>query len=373
MKLSVASASGVEAVTKRELKKFGIENAPAINGRIKFEGDIETVALLNLNLSTASRVFIELAEFKCADFDTLFDGVTNIAWEDIISKNGKIIVEAKLVMSKLHAVSATQSIVKKAICERLKKAYKTSTLLENAERYVIEVSILKDFATISLNTSGEGLHRRGYRRLVGNAQLKENVASAMIDLSVWNRERPFSDLFCGTGTIAIEVALKAKGVPAGAFRDFDFLHFKGVDKSYFENAKSVAISSLNDKIPYKIHASDIDENQLKLAKMHAKCAGVSDMIDFKLMDMKDFLSPLKRGVVISNPPYGERLSERRDIERLYRTLGRVALNNDDWCFYTLTPVTDFEQLFGKRADKKRKLYNGKIECFYYTHLAKLKN
>ncbi len=372
MIISVATASGVEAVTKRELERFGIENAPAINGRIRFEGDYETVAKLNLNLTTASRVFIELASFKCADFDTLFDAVSSINWEDIISKNGKIIVEAKLVMSKLHAVSATQSIVKKAICERLKKAYKTNLLLENAERYIIEVSILKDYAVISLNTTGEGLHRRGYRKLVGNAQLKENIASAMIDLSVWNRERPFADLFCGTGTIAIEAALKAKGMPCGAFRDFDFLHFKGVQKNCFENLKSVAISSLNDKIPYKIHASDIDETQLKLAKMHAKLAGVSDMIEFKVLDMKDFSSPLKRGVVISNPPYGERLSDRRDIERLYRTLGRVAATNDDWCFYTLTPVTDFEQLFGKKADKKRKLYNGKIECFYYTHLAKLK-
>lgn len=371
MKIVVSSASGIEAVTKRELNKLGVLDAPAYNGRIAFEGDIALLYKCNLFLSTASRVYIELGAFKCASFDELYDGLKEIPFEEYISENGRVIVEAKLVSSALHAVSATQSVAKKAIVNRLIAAHKIKTLTEKGERYIVEIAVTKDYCTVLLNVSGEGLHRRGYRTLVGEAQLKETLASALIDLSVWNPERPFADIFCGTGTIAIEAAMKARNIPCGIYRDFDFLYHKNADKNLFENIKSEAISRITDKTPNKIIASDIDENQLKLLKKHAKAAGVSNDIEVRIADMKDFKSELKRGVVISNPPYGERLSERKAIERLYRDLGKVASDNPDWCFYTLTPVDDFERLFGRKADKKRKLYNGRIECFYYSHLAKL--
>ena len=376
MIITVSAASGLEAVTKRELQKKGIIDfdPPAINGRISFEGDMKKLAECNVLLSTAGRVFIKLAEFRCSDFDMLFDGVESIEWENYLSSDCALMFDIKLSDSKLHALTAVQSVAKKAIFKRLMRAYKTSVFSESGARYLIEISIRKDFAVISLNTSGDGLHKRGYRTLVGEAQIKETLAAALIDLSVWNDARPFADIFCGTGTIAIEAALKAKNVAPGLKRKFDFTFHKYYDEKSFEetleNAKKVI---KDDKDCPPIFASDIDESQLKLAKKHARAAGVENLIKISNADMCDFYSDLKRGVVISNPPYGERLEDRKNIEKLYSLLGKTARKNPDWCFYTLTPVTDFERLFGRKADKKRKVYNGRIECFYYTHLAKKPN
>lgn len=372
MKIAVSAASGIEAVVKRELYNLGIENAPAVNGRLIFDGDLSDIEKCNLYLRSASRVLIVLKEFKAENFDELFDGIYDIDWKNYLSYDAKIVVDAKCVRSKIYAISATQSIVKKAICQKMLKQFKRSTLPETGARYKIEVSILKDYCTVSLDTSGEGLHRRGYRTLVGDAPLKENIASALIQLSVWKPSRPFVDLFCGSGTLPIEAALIAKGVPSGIGRDFDFLHWENFKNNGFEELKSKAMSSLNDVSDVKICGFDIDEKHIRLAREHAKRAGVSDMIHFQRADMRDFSTKDKRGVIISNPPYGERLEDRREIETLYRDFGKLAKGLDDWCFYTITPVTDFERLFGKKADKKRKLYNGSIECVYYSHLAEIK-
>ena len=369
MRIVVSTASGLEAVTKRELIALGAPVAPALYGRIAFDGDEDLLARCNLFLSTASRVYIELGSFSCKDFDELFDGLSEIPFENYISSDGRVVVTAKLVSSALHAVSATQSVAKKAIALRLAKAFRLNVLPENGARYEVEISVNKNYAAVLLNASGEGLHRRGYRPLVGAAQLKETLAAALIDLSVWNKNRPFADIFCGTGTIAIEAARKARNIPCGIDRDFDFLHHKYFDKTVFDRIKSEAISRILPKTEQPILASDIDEEQLVLCRKHARAAGVGGDVIIKRADMKEFSSELTRGVVISNPPYGERLSDRRGIEELYRALGKVARANPDWCFYTLTPVDDFERLFGKRADKKRKLYNGRIQCFFYSHLA----
>lgn len=370
MKISVSAASGVESVTKRELFKLGVENAPAINGRMTFEGDDRLLAYCNLWLSTASRVFVVLSQFKCADFDTLFDGVSDIKWEDYIPDDGRIVIKPKLVQSKLNAFSATQSVAKKAICERLKRVYKRDFLAENGKTFEIEIGITRDFCSVLLNASGESLHRRGYRNVYGEAQLKETLAASMLELSVWNPSRPLCDLFTGTGTIAIEAAMKEKNIAPGINRTFDFLHFKNFDKKVFEVAKSEAIGRLSQEKPLKIHAYDIDEAQLKKAFIHAKNAGVADVIEFHNESMENFKSDLLRGVAFANPPYGERLDERPFIEKLYRAYGKVRKANPDWCFYTITPVSDFERLFCQRADKKRKLYNGRIECCFYAHLGK---
>ena len=352
---------------------MGIADAPANNGRIDFEGDWMTVARLNMFLSTASRVYITLGTFRAPNFDALFDGVENIRWEDFVSRRGKLMIDVKLVESNIHAVSAARAIVKKAVAKRLCRVYKTDELEESAERYRIEVSILRDNAVIALDTSGEGLHRRGYRVLVGEAQLKENVAAALIDLSVWNKDRPFADLFCGTGTIAIEAAMKAKNIAPGMMRKFDFTDYEKFDLDIWDEVRAQAADAVDYDCKTPIFASDIDEKQLRLCKEHAKRAGVDDLIKISLADMRDFKSDLKRGVAVSNPPYGERLSDRSGIEKLYKDLGKVAEANDDWCFYTLTDVTDFERLFGRKADKKRKIYNGRIQCFYYTHLSHKKS
>lgn len=370
MEICVTSASGIEAVTKRELYKIiGKEDLSAINGRIKFEGDESDVAKCNLNLRTGNRVEIVLGGFKAETFDDLFDGVKSIPFEEYIDRDGKIIVSAKSVQSKLFAYSAIQSVSKKAICERLCKKYGVNELNECGARYKIEVAALKDYVTVTLDTSGDGLHRRGYRGLVGEAPLKETLAAALVELSVWNKTRPFADLFCGTGTIPIEACMIALNIPAGLNRSFDFQNWKRFDKKIFDRAAEEAKANIVTDADLRISGFDIDDKQLKLARKHAELAGVDKYIHFQRADMRDFSSRFSHGVIISNPPYGERLSDRKEVEKLYRDYGKKVASLDDWCAYTLTPVDDFERLFGKKADKKRKIYNGKIECCYYSHLA----
>lgn len=370
MEICVTSASGIEAVTKRELYKIiGKEDLSAINGRIKFEGDESDVAKCNLNLRTGNRVEIVLGGFKAETFDDLFEGIKSIPFEEYIDRDGKIIVSAKSVQSKLFAYSAIQSVSKKAICERLCKKYGVNELNESGARYKIEVAALKDYVTVTLDTSGDGLHRRGYRGLVGEAPLKETLAAALVELSVWNKTRPFADLFCGTGTIPIEACMIALNIPAGLNRGFDFQNWKCFDKKIFDRAAEEAKANIVTDADLRISGFDIDDKQLKLARKHAELAGVDKYIHFQRADMRDFSSRFSHGVIISNPPYGERLSDRKEVEKLYRDYGKKVALLDDWCAYTLTPVDDFERLFGKKADKKRKIYNGKIECCYYSHLA----
>ena len=364
MRICVSCASGCEAVLKRELYKLGYGDLPALYGRFYFDGDIEDLAKCNLFLRTANRVYIELANFKASNFDELYDGVSEINWSAYASINGKFDVVAKCVDSNIHAISVTQSITKKAIVNKLSKG---GVLLENGERYRIEVAIMKDRASVLLDSSGSGLHRRGYRALVGDAPLKETLAAAIINLTVWNYTRPFADLFCGSGTFAIEAAMKAQQIPPGIMRDFDFLHWSKFDRKVFDDIKSTAMQSIKDN-PIRLSAFDIDERQLSLARKHAKIAGVDQYIHFQKADMREFSSSKKYGVIITNPPYGERLSERKEIEGLMRDYGKVFAKLDDWSAYTLTPVTDFERLFGKKADKKRKIYNGPIECCLYSML-----
>lgn len=370
MKICVTTASGVEAATKRELYKItGIKDLAAIDGRITFEGDIETVAECNLYLRTANRVEIIVGEFKADDFDKLFDGIKSIPWEEYMPKDASIVVSAKSVMSKLFAYSAIQSITKKAICERLKSAYKSIILAESGSRYKVEAAIRKDIVTVSIDTSGEGLHRRGYRGLVGEAPLKETLAAALIDFSVWNPSRPLADLFCGSGTIPIEACLIALNIPSGMNREFDFLGWSDKNREIFDKIKEDARGKIEYDKEVRISGFDIDEKQLSLARKHASLAGVAEKIHFQRMDMREFSSRFSHGVIISNPPYGERLSERREIEKLYRDYGKVVKSLDEWCCYTLTSVDDFERLFGRKADKKRKIYNGRLECDYYSMLA----
>lgn len=370
MKICVTTASGVEAATKRELYKItGIKDLVAIDGRITFEGDIETVAKCNLYLRTANRVEIIVGEFKADDFDKLFDGIKAVPWEEYMPKDASIVVSAKSVMSKLFAYSAIQSITKKAICERLKSAYKSIILAESGSRYKVETAIRKDVVTVSIDTSGEGLHRRGYRGLVGEAPLKETLAAALIDFSVWNPSRPLADLFCGSGTIPIEACLIALNIPSGMNREFDFLGWSDKNREIFDKIKEDARGKIEYDKEVRISGFDIDEKQLSLARKHANLAGVAEKIHFQRMDMREFSSRFSHGVIISNPPYGERLSERREIEKLYRDYGKVVKSLDEWCCYTLTSVDDFERLFGRKADKKRKIYNGRLECNYYSMLA----
>lgn len=366
MRICVSSASGVEAITKRELSDMGYKDVPFINGRGTFDGDFRDVARLNLCLETAGKVEIELFSFKCEDFDELFDNLVKIEYEKFLDKNAKIIVLAKSVSSKLFALSAIQSVAKKAICSRLEKVYKCK-LNENGSEYKIEIAVYKDIVSVLLNTSGQPLHKRGYRTLVGEAPLKETLATAMVCLSVWKIGRPLCDPFCGSGTILIEAVRHALKIPAGGNRDFDFLHWSCFDTSIFDNEKEKALSEILDIPNLKVYGYDINADAIKLAKYHAKKAGVSRYIEFKVGDMREFTSKTPRGVIITNPPYGERLMTRKQIVSCYKAFGKMFSLLPDWSAYVLTSVTDFESLFGKKC-KKRKLYNGKLECNLYSYL-----
>lgn len=369
MKILVSAPSGLEGVTKRELYKLLKVDTKSINGRLSFEGDILSVALCNLHLRTASRVFIEIGSFKAQTFDELFDGIKELDFEKYIHKNGKIEVYGSAIESKLSATTACASVIKKSICTRLEKAYGT-TLNESGERYKIEFVIRRDFVSVCLDTSGEGLHKRGYRKLVGEAPLKENVASALLDLSFWKGDKPLVDLFCGTGTILIEACLMARNIPAGLNRDFDFLHYKNFDTSFFENLKQEAISNISDGKNLKLIGFDIDENQLRLARLHAKNAGVLQNIHFQQGDMRNFQSRFNSGVIISNPPYGERLLDINKVNKLYKDFGKVYDSLQGWECHVITPVTNFERLINKTANKKRKVYSGKLPCYFYSFFSK---
>ncbi len=367
--ITVSSAAGVEAITKKELYKLGVSDAPARDGRLCFKGDMKKVAECNLYLRTANRVFIKLASFIARDFDSLFDGISQITWKDYLPSDAKIMVSAKCVASKLMAASACQSISKKAICYSLSHAY-GQPLKESGSRYKIEISIHKDNVTVSLDTSGEGLHKRGYRGLVGEAPLKETLASAIVMLANWSYSKPLVDTFCGTGTIVIEAAMQAKNIAPGLNRDFDFLHWSNFELPDFEQMKTEASSKIREMPELKIFGFDIDEAQLRLARKHAKLAGVEQYIHFQRADMRDFSSKSKEGVFISNPPYGERLEDRNAVKALYKAFGQKYGEYEGWDCHVITSVSDFERSFFKRADKKRKLFNGKLECFLYSFCSK---
>ena len=366
MKITVTCPSGLEGITKKEIYSLLGVDAPFYNGAATFTGGIEEVQKCNLFLRTASRVYFNLGGFKCSSFDDLFDGLNGIDFENYIAADGKLFITAALVESKLTALSATCSVAKKAIYTRLSTYYKKN-LTESGERYKIHLSIHRDYATVLLDTSGEGLHKRGYRPITSSAPIKENVAAALINLTVYKDEKPLIDPFCGSGTFLIEAAQRALKIPPGLNRDFDFLHFKKFDNSgFFELKKQAEANILKDK-KLNVTGYDIDPVQISVAKKSAQKAGVLDHINFVCRDMREAERTGDLGVIITNPPYGERLLSRAEIETLYRDFGKIYSQKfEDYSLYALTNVSDFERLIKKKAQKKRKIYNGKLECAFYS-------
>lgn len=367
MKITVSAPSGLEGVVKRELYNLTGQESQALNGRLTVDGDIKTVAKLNLNMRTASRVYILLGSFKATNFDELFDGIYNIDLDNYFDKVSKITVLSNIFESKLNSVQAVKSVAKKAICKKLQDRYKCA-LNESGFNHSVEISIRHDFVNVYLNTSGEPLHKRGYRTSVGDAPIKENVAACMLYLSVWNKDKILVDPFCGSGTILIEAGMIAKNIAPGINRDFNFLHFEKFDLSFYQDMLNDAKNAIRKVDKIKIFGYDIEESQIKLSRAHAKKAGVSDAVFFDVKDVLDFSSNESYGVIITNPPYGERILSRNSVVSLYKTFGKVYKSLDNWSAYAITPVTDFERLFGKKADKKRKIYNGQLECTYYSVL-----
>lgn len=362
----VNSAFGVEAVTKRELKELGISDAPAMEGRICFKGGYDTVAELNMFLRTADRVLIKLSEFAATTFDELFDGIINTDFEKFLSADARILVDAKSVRSGLFALSAIQKIAKKAIVERLKKAYRINEITEEGADYKIEISIFKDIVTVALDTSGDGLHKRGYRDKVWIAPLKETLAAAMIKLSVWNYGRALLDPFCGSGTIPIEAAMIALEMAPGMNRNFAFEAWKNFPKESISRMREKAADVMKRDRMISITGYDIDKKAIELSKYHAEKAGVK--INFVNKDMRDFKSDASHGVIVTNPPYGERLLNDKELKDLYGDFYKMYQSLDNWSMYVLTASDNFERYLGAKAIRNRKLYNAKIECRLYTYL-----
>ena len=364
--ITVTCASGVEKVVKSELKRLGYEDAPALNGTLSFKGDMLSVARCNMFLRSADRVYIKVAEFSAITFDELFDGAKQTRWEDFIPVGAKILVNGKCVKSTLFAVSACQSIVKKAIVDRLSSVYKQK-LYENGATYSVEFSVFKDTVSLYLNTSGAGLHKRGYRDLVGIAPIKETLASALILLSDFYYKNPFLDPFCGSGTIAIESARIAMNIASGINRRFAFNEWENFDKKYFDLAFEEAKDKENRSVKLEMFASDIDPKAVKLAERHAQKAGVLDKIKFSVCDVKNVNNQLSGGTIITNPPYGERVYDRDEASVCNKELGNLFRRLDNWSAFIITSAKNFEKEFKKKADRDRKLYNSNKECRYYYY------
>jgi putative N6-adenine-specific DNA methylase len=365
--LIATSAFGIEAVVGRELKKLGYTDQFIENGKVTFSGDEKAICRTNLWLRTADRVLIKMGEFKALTFDELFEQTKALPWHEWIPENAEFPVEGKSIKSKLFSVSDCQAIVKKAIVEKLKQKYKREWFDETGPRYRVEVALLKDMATLTIDTSGPGLHKRGYRKLVGGAPLKETLACAMLLISRWNKDRVLIDPFCGSGTIPIEAALIGQNIAPGLNREFAAESWPNIPRQMWQDARDEARDLAEFDRELRIHGSDIDEEAMSIARYHARQAGVEKSIHLQRMDMADISSRFKYGFIICNPPYGERLGEMREIEKLYRKMGEVFQSFDTWSYYILSSHPEFEKFFGRKAHKKRKLYNGRILCNYYQY------
>lgn len=359
---------GIEKVTSRELRRLGYTDQAIDNGRITFSGDMEAIARTNMWLRTAERVLVKVGEFKALTFDDLFEGTKALPWEDWIGEDSVFPVIGKSVDSKLASVPDCQSIVKKAIVERLKQRYRRQWFDEDGRSvYRVEVGLLKDMATLSIDTSGTGLHKRGYRKLVSEAPVRETLAAAMLSLSHWNPERVLWDPFCGSGTIPIEGALISRNMAPGLNRTFAAQTWDNMPLTIWKRVREEALSLVLQDKQTRIYGTDIDDEVLSLARYHGKIAGVEGDIHFQRMDFRDMSSRFEHGIIVCNPPYGERMDSMDGVENLYKDMGKIFRKFDTWSCYVLTSHPGFEKLFGKRADRRRKLYNGMIMCNYYQY------
>lgn len=362
-----ATTFGLEAVVADEVKKLGFTNVTVENGKVMFPTDEAGICRANLWLRAADRIRIRVAQFKATSFEQLFEETKALPWGDWLPKDAEFPVEGKSVKSTLFSVSDCQAIVKKAIVESMKRKYKVSWFEENGPLFRIEVALLKDVATITLDSSGTGLHRRGYKPLVGEAPLRETMAAGLILLSRWQPDTALIDPFCGSGTIPIEAALIGMNIAPGINREFACEDWPWIPKEVWRDARREAHDLANYDQELFIIGSDINDQVLKVARQNAAEAFVDDKIHFQTLPLSSLSSKKKYGKIICNPPYGERIGERDEVAALYREMGRVFSKLDTWSFYILTSYPDFEKLFGKPATKKRKFYNGNIRVDYYQY------
>ena len=367
MKYTIPCLFGLEALVADELRRLDLKNVRAENGRVHCDGGPADIPRLNINLRCGARVLVELASFPAPDFEALFQGVAAIPWEDCIPRDGEFPVKGYSISSQLHSVPACQAIVKKAAAKRLGQAYGCETLPETGDRYQIQFALIKDTAAVYLDTSGDGLYKRGYRAHNNGAPLRETLAAAMVLLSRYRGRDPFCDPFCGSGTIPIEAALIAKNRAPGLNRTFSAQKWAFVDKKLWLEAAEQAMDQEFDG-DYEIWGGDLDPDAVELARHNAELAEVDDVVHFDVDDARTFHWGGLYGRVVTNPPYGERIMERKEAEELYRAFGKAwAKFPDGWKLYLLSSHTEFERTFGKQADKKRKLYNGMLKCDLFMY------
>ncbi len=365
-KLCVPCLLGLEAPIADELKRLGMADVASENGRVYFTGDERAIACANINLRVGERVLAELGRFRAVTFEELFQGVKTIRWEDVIPRDGAFPVKGYSLNSALFSVSDCQRIIKKAIVERLRGVYGLDWFPESAETYQVQFSIMKDNVSVCLDTSGEGLHKRGYRPAHNAAPLKETMAAAMVKLSRYRGRGDFCDPFCGSGTIPIEAALIARNIAPGLHRGFAAQSWRMIDPGVWREAREAA-RAREFHGEYSIVGSDIDPKAVAIARENAERAGVGDIIRFEVADAAAFDRATGRGVIVTNPPYGERIMEKEQAEALYRAFGAAWRETENWQLYLLSSHTEFERCFGKTADKKRKLYNGMIKCDLFMY------
>jgi putative N6-adenine-specific DNA methylase len=365
IELIAIATFGLEAVVAREVESLGYSDIKVQNARVTFMGDESAICRCNLWLRSADRVLIKMGEFKALTYDELFEGTKALSWPDWLPEDAIFPVEGKSIKSKLFSVPDCQSIVKKAIVEKMKQRYHQEWFAENGPKYTIEIALLDDIATLTIDTSGPGLHKRGYRKLASQAPLKETLAAAMINLSFWNPERILLDPFCGSGTIPIEAALIGLNMAPGLNREFAAEKWSQIPAQTWEQARTEAKDSIRRDLKLKIMGTDIDQEVLSLARYHQKLAGLEGQIHFQQLPVAELHNSHKYGCIVCNPPYGERVSNPAEVENLYREMKNVFKELDTWSFYIITSYPGFENVFGRHADRRRKLYNGRIECQYY--------
>lgn len=363
---------GLESVLKREIIDLGYEPSNVTDGRVSFLGDEEAVARANIGLRTAERVLIKVGSFKATTYDELFEATKALPWEDYIPKDAKFnVVKAASIKSKLFSPSDIQSIMKKAMVERLKSVYNISWFEETGDTYSIRVTLLKDEVTVGLDTTGVSLHKRGYRKLVSKAPIAENLAAALLDLTPWKGDRILVDPFCGSGTFPIEAAMKACHMAPGLNRDFSSMDMGNiVTPKVWKDAFDEAREEVDLSIETDIQGYDLDKNMVDVARANAKLAGVDKFIHFQQRDVKDLSHPKKYGFIITNPPYGERLEEKEALYALYSTLGERFKALDDWSMFIITSYEGVEDAMKKKADKNRKIYNGMLKTYFYSYMGK---
>lgn len=362
---------GLEAVLKREIIDLGYEITEVDDGRVCFKGDENAISRANIWLRSGERVLLNIRSFYAETFDELFEEVKATPWEYYIPKDAKFYVtKATSIKSKLFSPSDIQSIVKKAVVERLKQVHKTTWFAETGYDVPIRIFIKKDMVEMTLDTSGDGLHKRGYRFKASKAPIRETLAAGIIQLSVWNKDRLFVDPFCGSGTIPIEAAMIGRNMAPGLNRHFTaqkWTHL--IDNKHWIDAVDEAFD-LEQDVELNIQGYDLDYKVLRVARENAETAGVSDYIHFQDRDMKDFSSSKSYGVIVTNPPYGERMEDQTSVQKLYETMGLVFGDYDTWSKYIITSYEDFEGAYGSKATKKRKLYSGMLKTNLYQYLGK---